>query len=546
PEDAGSGNEDGGGLVEDGGRTDSGADSDAGSDAGSDKDGGADAGACEPFGHFGVPVNSFTLPAPNAGGTLYHPDVQASFPAVNWATLDRLYLRAGRYKQLNLGNLPVRTAARPLVITNLGGQVLLRPDVPTGAGYLWSVNGGSNWIITGRYDPVSLTGDVAFPGHRCGDYANSRARYGILSDDAFASGGHMGIGIGNATDFELDFLEITRSGFAGVRANRGPGPDGGVPSMANVRIHDLYIHDTDSEGIYFGSTQAPPTPLAVNLQVYNNRIVRSGTEALQIQNLGPGTEVHHNVIAFGAIDWRNAFQLYQDNNTQMQLRSGVINVHHNVFMGAAASLLSFFSGPEAGDPGRTVTFTDNYFADTLNLGIYFGGTSGADSSYRWERNAFRGLDFGYSAVYPTATDPGVVFRVGGTFTSPINFTSNQWEGTRQLATTGNLTLNSNVNGPVPPFEFVDTGLPAGTATRDLEMWAAAATLAPGDPPVTYPLGQLVMHDGQLYRALRQNTGKIPPASPADWALLPLPVDDLRTRKGSPWQQRGIGLLDAAP
>jgi hypothetical protein len=46
------------------------------------------------------------------------------------------------------------------------------------------MHGGANWIRTGRYDPETATGDEAFPGHRCGAYADSRGTYGFLSDDA--------------------------------------------------------------------------------------------------------------------------------------------------------------------------------------------------------------------------------------------------------------------------------------------------------------------------------------------------------------------------
>ncbi|MCE9672094.1 carbohydrate-binding protein [Myxococcus stipitatus] len=524
-------------------------------DGGTGPGDGGTTGRCEPFGRFGPQGTTFTLPGPNAGGELYVPDVQKSFPAVDWKTLDRLYIRAGQYTLINLGNLPDRDASRPLVITNTGGQVVIRPKAGSTQGYIWSMGGGSNWVLTGRYDPESGTGHEDFPGHRCGQYATSRERYGILSDDIFLSGGHMGLGIGGAHSFEVEFLEITRAGFAGLRINRAA-VDGVVPPLNDIKLHDLYIHDTASEAIYFGSTQGAPTPLATHLKVYNNRLVRTGTESLQLQNLGDGTEVHHNVFAFGAIDWRAAFQGYQDNNSQAQVRAGHIRFHHNVFVGGAAALLNFFAGPETGDLPLNVEFSDNYFADTLWLGIYFGGNSGATaatSKYLWENNAFRGLDFGYDSVYPTTTDPGVVFSIAAAITSPISLKDNRWEGGRKLVaglnggsgTSGVVMASGNVNGVVPALAFVDTGLPAGTPTRKLERWAPKATLSPGQPEVTYAAGALVMHDAKLYRARVQNTNKVPSANPTEWEPLPLPVDDLRTAPDSEWAKRGIGLLDVA-
>jgi len=125
-------------------------------------------------------------------------------------------LHPGRvYPSLNLGNLPDRDASRPLVITNLGGQVKIGPH--DDGNYIWSMSGGSHWVLTGRYDPESQTGDASVPGHRCGDFAESRGMYGFLSDDAFdldAPYLHMGLSISDISDMEIEFIEVTRSGFA--------------------------------------------------------------------------------------------------------------------------------------------------------------------------------------------------------------------------------------------------------------------------------------------------------------------------------------------
>jgi len=318
--------------------------------------------------------------------------------------------------------------------------------------------------------------------------------------------------------------------------------------MEEVRVHDNYVHDVDGEGLYFGWTGAPPSNLLRKLSIHDNRIVRTGNEGLQIQNLGEGTEVHHNTIAFAALHWRdNGLGKYQDNNSQVQVREGTIVLHHNVFLGGASNLLNFFSGPEDGDAGRTVTFHDNYFADTLSLGGYFGGTSGPDSTYTFANNFFRGLDFGYDELDPAATDPGVIFSKSGTFTSPILFDGNTWEGPRKLTygladpngMTGNVTAQGNGNGPVAAIEFVKSGYPSGKPTRALESWAPKATVAPGSPPIVYEVGDLVMFDAEMYECIQQNSEAPPPDHPEAWKKLPLPVDDVRAAPGSPYAEMGI-------
>ncbi|MEO1366133.1 MAG: right-handed parallel beta-helix repeat-containing protein, partial [Acidobacteriota bacterium] len=313
-------------------------------------------------------LETFTLPAPSPGGGLYFGDLQSTFPDVDWDTLDRLYLPAGHWSALLLGNLPTRTADRPLVITNLGGQVKIGG---LGAGsHAILILGGSHWRLTGRFDPVAQTGDTNFRGHR-GGYAGSAGQYGIFIDDAFESTGDSGLTIaGGATNFEIDFIEITRVGFAGALVKTD---DQGDAHMSEVRFHDNYVHDTGSEGLYFGSTQSPPQHKFPNLKIYNNRIVRTGTEAIQLGQVGRGSEIHNNVILFGALDWKNPFQPFQDNAGQFGVREGDVSFHHNILIGGAASFFQFFPQPRDGDthlPGDEIVFHDNYFSHSRNFGAY--------------------------------------------------------------------------------------------------------------------------------------------------------------------------------
>jgi hypothetical protein len=494
--------------------------------------------SCEPFGHFGAPGTTFTLPT-TPGEGVYYPDLQASFPEVDWQTVTRLYIPAGTYPKMALGNLPERDPASPLVITNQGGQVRIGPP-EAGDNYLWTVDGGSNWIITGRYDPDSGTGDEAFPGHRCGEYASSRGKYGFLSDDAYAKGTylHMGISVGDATAFELEYLEITRSGFAGIRLLNPHGDGQPDKPMSDVKVHDNYVHDTDGEGIYFGWTGEPPSALIPNLKIYNNRFVRTGNEALQIQDLGDGTEVRNNVIAFAALHWRdNGLGKYQDNNSQVSMREGNISIHHNVILGGAGTLLSIWSHPQDGDGDRHLVFSDNYFASSKNLGSYFGGESTSASTFLFEGNFFRDIDFSYADVDPAATPPGAIFSLSPDL-GAVTFQGNTWEGSLELCSSAQATLTDNTNGPVTPIEFVASGYPSGTPFERLEAWVAATTLAPGSPARVYQPGDVVMYDAVMYECTAENSGQIPKDHPESWTALPLPADDFRVPESSPYAGYG--------
>jgi hypothetical protein len=358
----------------------------------------------------------------------------------------------------------------------------------------------------------------------------------------------MGVAVSSATDFEIEYVEVTRSGFAGIRLLNSRSAGDAPMDMANVKIHDDYIHDTAAEGTYFGWTGDPPANSFPGLHIYNNRIVRTGNEALQIQDLGDGTEVDHNVIAFAAMHWRdNGLGQYQDNNAQIQTRQGTISVHDNVFLGGAGTVLSFWSQPETGDGDRHVTFTRNYFAGTKSLMAYLGGDAAATSDFHFLGNFFTGMVFSYDELTPAATDPGVVFQISPTYAAAVEFTGNTWDGPNQLVSglakgngkTGSISGSGNTNGAVTPIEFEDSGYPAGKPVQNLEAWAAKATVNPSSPTITYAPGDLVMVGADMYECIETSTNQSPADHPEAWKALPAPADDLRVKAGTP--HVGIGV-----
>ena len=531
-----------------------GARSHAGSSAsgGSAGDGGSStAGGFEPtYGRFGEPRTTFTLPVPptanGARPALYHPDIVADFPDVDFTTLDRLYIKAGKYKTILLGSLPERTAERPLVITNLGGQVQVGGEA---ANYVFSLNGGSNWVLTGRYDPSSETGDAAFRGHAEGAYAHSQRTYGFLIDDAFSKEGLSGLAIGGkASDFELDCFEVTRAEFAGIVAKTD---NDGAATMRNVKVHDLYVHDTGSEGIYFGSTQKQPQHAFEHLQVYDNRFVRTGTEAIQIGQQGDGLNIHHNVFGPGAVRWRSAFQQYQDGNVQYGQRYGSGKFHHNIVVGTGDLFVEFFPTVVGGDPrtsSDTVSFNDNYFSDSSSGGVY---THADDTGVTIEflRNVLRGFNFNYDSVYPDAKQPVQVFGVGSNSPNPHLLKDNLADASFPfiLYKFPSVTESGNTNAEVPAVRFRDFMVAElDEDYRLLEWWTAVATLSPDMRPVTYAQGALVVHQGTLYRALAENSGKLPDQHASIWEALPSPADDVRLAAASAHQGLGVRWPPAEP
>jgi hypothetical protein len=511
-----------------------------GDDSAPEKDAGADDDGETVDGRFGVPEVTFELPGDQS--EIYFPDLVQSFPEVDFSTLDRLYLPAGQYRSVLLGGLPERSAGRPLVITNRGGQVRVGGDA---ANYVFALSGGSNWVLTGRYDATSETGAAEFPGHAGGNYAHSQGSYGILIDDAFSKEGLTGLSMGGkATDFEIEMIEVTRAEFAGIVAKTD---DDGTALMRNVRLHDTYIHDTGSEGIYFGSTQAQPQHAFEGLAIYENRILRTGTEALQVGQLGDGCEIRQNVLGPGATRWRSAFQQYQDGNVQYGQRYGSSEFHHNVVVGTGDLFVEFFPQPVDGDshgPDDTVVFRDNYFSDSSSSGVYTHADAN-DVTIVFEDNSFRGFYFNYDEVYPDATEPNQVFGIGSNTENPHLLRNNRFDAEFLFVewTFPSTTEEGNVQGPVEVLEFVDFMTAEIDANmRLLEWWTDTATLSPDDRVVEYEAGDFVVHQGTLYRAIATNSGQPPGENPDVWETLPPPADDVRVRAGSPYADYGVGVL----
>lgn len=497
-------------------------------------------------GYYDTANTTFTLPeTTNSSGHayIYYIDVQSSFPDVDWDNLDRLYIPAGQYSLIRLGNLPQRSSSNPLIITNSGGQVRVGG---LGHYYLMNLSGGSNWILTGRYDAQAETGDIDYPGHRGGNFANTQGTYGILIDDDFLVDGNSGLDVSDATGFTVEYLEIREVGFAGMTMKTD---DDGDAIMQGVTIHDNYIHDTGSEGLYIGSTQTQPQHQISDWEIYNNRVLRTGTEAIQLGQLAGETKVHHNVFGPAAIDWRDAFQTWQDNNFQIGIREGHLRVYNNVFLGSAGSMISLFAKPVEGDESADnigITMTDNYFNGMRSLAMFINPEHLDGMSYLFENNSFGGYRFDRDEVYSSATQYDHFFRTFNSDT-PISFINNSWYGPETMTMTidnngsaDNITATGNNNAEPEAINFVDSGLPEGLHILDVEMWTDRASLG-DNVAVDYQQGDLVTYLGIAYQCALEvcESGNVPTQATEVWTELGYLPDDVRVTPGSSWQHIGI-------
>ncbi len=407
--------------------------------------------------------------------------------------------------------------------------------------YLLNLGGGRNWVVTGRYDPLSQTGDSAFPGHWGGNYANSRGTYGFLVSDVAQDGNPSGMAIGSrASDFEVEFVEVREVGFAGMTIKTD---DDGSATMRNVKIHDNYIHDTISEGFYIGSTQGhKKTQHRIEkMEIFNNRIIRTGTEAIQIGQLGGDIKVYNNVFALSAIHWKDAFQNWQDGNLQLDNRTGNVNIYDNIFIGTAGNMAFFTAEVVSGDSypsTSTIRIENNYFSSTRNHFFYVRNDHPEIPGLRYliKENYFTHMVYQRDEIIDGGSAPTAMINVQTG--EPIEFDSNIWDVSQNFSTrlangngvNNNVTGQGNLHQSPPALEFKNSGYPASFDWLKVEVWAENAGRASTQPhPINYEQDDRVMHLGITYRCKLDPcpAAMVPPDSPSVWENLGYPADDWR-------------------
>jgi len=151
-----------------------------------------------------------------------------------------------------------------------------------------------------RYFKLSGTGDSA-------------TKYGISI--VGSAPGTQGVHVFDlSSDCEIDHLEVTKTGFAGIMAKSDPSKDCSNKiyerpnfTMSNVVIHDNYIHDITGEGIYAGNsfysgatnycgTRVQYPHEVRGVKIYNNIFDNCGWESIQLGAAVKDVEIHDNKI----------------------------------------------------------------------------------------------------------------------------------------------------------------------------------------------------------------------------------------------------------
>lgn len=277
-------------------------------------------------------------------------------------------LKAGvAYKSLVFTNVR-GTATAPIIIKNCGGTAV--------------VNGSTGWfgIRTEYSSYFRITG------------GNVDGMYGIR-----ITGGKQSLHLDKlTTNVEVDHLEISNSGFAGIMAKTDPSCDNatirGNFVMRNVLLHDNFVHDTAAEGFYVGHNnylKGISTPCGTRLpailegvKIYDNIIRNSGWESIQVASTPGGAEVYNNRIENYGV--KNV--LYQNHGVQFG-EGGVARFHGNLIKGGKGNGVMILGN------AQNVTY-NNVIVNTGGHGIFCDDRTATGVGFKFINNTIinTGLD----------------------------------------------------------------------------------------------------------------------------------------------------------
>lgn len=104
----------------------------------------------------------------------------------------------------------------------------------------------------------------------------------------------VGVAVNSCTEhLEVDGLEVSGTTYT---AYRNLSESDACPVRTGFSLHHWFIHDVGGEGMFFGANLGSSPYRLVNVEVYANRVERTGMQGIKIGTTVDDAHVHHNWV----------------------------------------------------------------------------------------------------------------------------------------------------------------------------------------------------------------------------------------------------------
>ncbi len=384
-------------------------------------------------------------------------------------------------------------------------------------------------------------------------------------------GGHAyTINVRDGGTIRLNGFEA-QHGFSGVRINGGKEDI----TLESVEISNFYIHDTgNGEGQYLGATHRGPVAKLKNLKVHHGIIARTAAEALQIQHVAGGADIHHLTLYAADVRWMNEFMPGQDTGIQWVVHSGDNRIRNVILDGyGSIGLMPFGSGTRG--PGGMSRVSNILFNDGRDTGMYLHKSTSSGIKWFFDSLYFRGIDETYYEETGRNERDFYISRRYGT--DPFNFDNITHDGSKRkvFEDASGIGTGRSVQRPLPAPDYVNSGF--HEPAHHIKQWHPTyATYFPvskrGNEKIQvatrWHVGDIAIEtlgEYAFYKCVQSHLadGRRPSANPffkrlswdangvrsdqSKWSgTLPqsaFPPDDLRLIEGNYWKTLGLGFQE---
>ncbi len=267
------------------------------------------------------------------------------------------------------------------------------------------------------------------------------------------TGGHgYTINVRDGGTIRLNGFEA-QHGFSGVRINGGKEEI----TVRSVEISNFYIHDTgNGEGQYLGATHRGPYARLRNLKIHHGIIARTAAEALQLQHLAGGADVHHITIFAADVRWLNEFMAGQDTGIQWVIDMGNNRLHHVIVDGYGSTGLMPFGGPAPGEAGVS-RISNVLFNDGRDTGLYLHKSTSFGTTWVFDSIYFRGINETYYRETGRRERDFYISKPHGTDKFVFNSIIHDRSKTRVFEDATGIKVGSVTTKSLPPPEYVNSG-----------------------------------------------------------------------------------------